>query len=152
MHHLTAQWIPPNERSKFLTSYLGGSVCIALFYPIFGFVMSVWSWEWVFHITGLFGILWYAAWLYFVYDSPAHHPRIDPMEKLYIDQCLEGTLHGSNDKVIRNHSTGTSIGSMAEIIFFCIFPIRFVYHGSQYGHRKQFGLTSLDNLVEFGAL
>lgn len=152
MHHLTAQWIPPNERSKFLTSYLGGSVCIALFYPIFGFVMSVWSWEWVFHITGVFGILWYAAWLYFVYDSPADHPRIDPMEKLYIDQCLEGTLHDSNDKVIRNQSNWSFSNQLAAIFIFFIPSIRFVYHGSKYGHRKRFGLTSLDSLAVFGVL
>lgn len=99
MHHLTAQWIPPDERSKFLTSYLGSSISIAVFYPIFGYVMSMYSWESVFYLSAFFGTCWYAAWLYFVYDSPAQHPRIDPMERLYIEQSLQDSLHEKDKKV-----------------------------------------------------
>lgn len=93
MHHLSAQWIPPNERGQFLTSYLGSSVCIAVFYPLFGVIMSFWSWESVFYVSGVFGTIWYVAWLYFVYDSPDKHPRIDPKEKLYIQEALSDSIH-----------------------------------------------------------
>lgn len=93
MHHLTAQWIPPNERSKFLTSYLGSSVGIAVFYPLFGYIISSFAWETVFYVSGIFGTLWYVAWLYFVYDSPAKHPRIDIEERLYIEKSLCKTVH-----------------------------------------------------------
>lgn len=99
MHHLTAQWIPPDERSKFVTSYLGSSIGIALFYPLFGYVMGQWTWETVFYLSALFGTCWYAAWLYFVYDSPDQHPRIDPMELIYIKKLLGNTLHDKNEKV-----------------------------------------------------
>lgn len=79
---------------KFLTSYLGSSVGIALCYPIFGFIISFSSsWETVFYASGVLGTLWYAAWLYFVYDSPAEHPRIDRTERLYIEECLRETVH-----------------------------------------------------------
>lgn len=105
MHHLTAQWIPPNERSKFVTSYMGSSIGIALFYPLFGSILSLSSWEYVFHLTGLLGTVWYAAWLYFVYDSPAQHPRIDPYERLYIEKALSGTLHDASEKVLFPFST-----------------------------------------------
>lgn len=93
MHHLTSQWIPPNERSQFLTSYQGGSIGIALFYPLFGFIISVWSWESIFYFSGIFGSVWYAAWLYFVYDSPENHPRIDPAERIYIQESLGDSIH-----------------------------------------------------------
>lgn len=93
MHHLAAQWIPPDERSNFMTSYLGSSVSIAFFYPAFGFILSIWSWESVFYLSGIFGTIWYAAWLYFVYDSPDQHPRIDPDERDYIKQSLSDSVH-----------------------------------------------------------
>lgn len=66
MHHLTGQWIPPNERSKFISSYLGSSIGVAIAYPIFGFIMKASSWEWVYHACGICGTVWYAFWLYFV--------------------------------------------------------------------------------------
>lgn len=93
MHHLASQWIPPDERSTFMTSYLGSSVAIAFFYPAFGFILSIWPWESVFYLSGICGSVWYAAWLYFVYDSPDQHPRIDPAERDYIKESLGGSLH-----------------------------------------------------------
>lgn len=66
MHHLTGQWIPPNERSKFISAYLGSSIGVAIAYPIFGFIMKASSWEWVYHACGICGTVWYAFWLYFV--------------------------------------------------------------------------------------
>lgn len=66
MHHLTGKWIPPNERSQFVSAYLGSSIGVAIAYPIFGFIIKVSSWEWVFHACGICGIIWYMFWLYFV--------------------------------------------------------------------------------------
>lgn len=62
---------------------MGSAVGIVVFYPLFGFIMSNWGWQSVFYVTGIFGAVWYAAWQYFVYDSPDEHPRIDPAEKAY---------------------------------------------------------------------
>lgn len=102
MHHLSSQWIPPNERSKFLSSYQGSSIGVAIFYPLFGFFINTWSWELIFYFTGIFGSVWYAAWLYFVYDSPAKHPRIDPTERIYIESSLSNSVHSG--KVFRMFS------------------------------------------------
>lgn len=100
MHHMTAQWIPPNERSKFVTAYLGSSVGIAAFYPFFGYVIAWSSWEWVFHFCGLFGTIWYLGWLYFVYDTPAKHPRISNEERSYIEKSL-----GTSVQIHKNMKT-----------------------------------------------
>ncbi|CRK96189.1 CLUMA_CG009618, isoform A [Clunio marinus] len=101
MHHLTGKWIPPNERSKFVTAYLGSSIGVAVAYPIFGFIIKASSWEWVFHSCGIAGSIWFIFWLYYVYDSPENHPRIHAKEKEYILKCL-GSSVIQNSKEKRN--------------------------------------------------
>lgn len=88
MHSLAGRWIPPNERSKFVTAYLGSSMGVAITFPLFGIVISWTSWEWVYHISGIIGVLWFIGWWYFVYDSPAQHPRISLEERQYIEKAL----------------------------------------------------------------
>ncbi|RZC33386.1 sialin, partial [Asbolus verrucosus] len=88
MHNMTARWIPPNERSKFVTAYLGSSVGAALTYPVCGFIIHKWGWELVFYTSGVAGTLWFIAWWFLVYDSPAKHPRISQEEKEYILESL----------------------------------------------------------------
>ncbi|XP_014230094.1 putative inorganic phosphate cotransporter isoform X1 [Trichogramma pretiosum] len=88
MHDMTAKWIPPNERSRFVSSYLGSSVGAAVTYPLCATIISNYNWEAVFHITSLIGIVWYVFWLFLVYDSPQQHPRILESEKNYICKSL----------------------------------------------------------------
>lgn len=93
MHHMTAKWIPPNERSKFVTAYLGSSVGVAAFYPVFGYIMHWTSWEWVYLMCGVIGTAWWFCWLYFVYNTPADHPRINSSEQRYIEKSLGASVH-----------------------------------------------------------
>ncbi|XP_019772895.1 sialin [Dendroctonus ponderosae] len=88
MHDMTARWIPPNERSKFVTSYLGSSVGAAITYPICGFIIHKWGWEYVFYASSAFGTVWFIAWWSLVHDSPSQHPRISEHEKNYILKSL----------------------------------------------------------------
>lgn len=88
MHDMTARWIPPNERSKFVTAYLGSSVGTAITYPICGFIIHNWGWEYVFYASTIFGTLWFVAWWCLVHDSPSQHPRISDQEKEYILSSL----------------------------------------------------------------
>lgn len=92
MHHLSGQWIPADERSSFVTSYLGSSMGVAVYYPIFGWIMRKLSWEYIFHFCGLSGLVWFFCWNYFVYDTPALHPRISPIERNYIHEKLGSSL------------------------------------------------------------
>uniref|UniRef100_A0A0K8W4V3 Vesicular glutamate transporter 3 n=1 Tax=Bactrocera latifrons TaxID=174628 RepID=A0A0K8W4V3_BACLA len=96
MHHMTGKWIPPNERSKFVTAYLGSSVGVAAFYPLFGYVMHWTSWEWVYLMCGVIGTIWWCCWLYFVYNTPAEHPRINNSELRYIEKSLGTSVHHAN--------------------------------------------------------
>ncbi|KAF5288077.1 hypothetical protein FQR65_LT12127 [Abscondita terminalis] len=92
MHSMTARWIPPNERSKFVTAYLGSSVGAGLTFPMCGFIMDMWGWEYVFYVTGILGTLWYAGWYFLVFDSPSQHPRISDEEKTFILDSLGASV------------------------------------------------------------
>lgn len=92
MHNLVAHWIPPNERSQFITSYLGSSFGLALSYPLCGFLIDNFGWESSFYVTGLIGIFWYLVWLYVVYDTPKQHPRVTAEERTYIEEKLGNTV------------------------------------------------------------
>lgn len=94
VHTMFAHWVPPHERSKFVTSYHGSAIGIAIFYPLFGYIVSVLSWEWPYYICGIIGTTWFACWQYLAYDTPELHPRIDTVEKEFIelslgDSCLQ---------------------------------------------------------------
>ncbi|PSN34790.1 hypothetical protein C0J52_06210 [Blattella germanica] len=88
MHHLASSWIPPNERSKFVTAYMGSSVGAAITYPLCGMLINWFDWPAVYHVTGIIGIIWFIAWWLLVYDSPAQHPRISEKEKSEITKKL----------------------------------------------------------------
>lgn len=77
---------------------MGSSIGVAITYPIFGFIMEKTSWENVFHFCAIVGTVWYAAWLYFVYDLPELHPRIDPNEKEYILSSLGTSVSRGESK------------------------------------------------------
>lgn len=100
MHNLVGKWIPGNERSRFVTAYLGSSIGVAVFYPLFGYIIKISSWEWVFHFSFFIGTIWFILWQYFVYDSPEEHPRIDPSEKGYILKVLgSSVVRDPNEKL-----------------------------------------------------
>lgn len=150
MHSMTAQWIPPNERSKFVTAYLGSSVGTAVFYPIFGYILAYLSWEWVFHLSAFFGTIWYVCWLYLVYDTPAKHPRIDPQERAYIENAIGDSF--KVDKKVTAHCLGDFVVQPLKIASYCrCFRRRIKRRGVQYSHRARFGLLSSLNGVASGA-
>lgn len=84
MHNMTAKWIPPNERSRFVSAYLGSSVGAAITYPLCAAVSNFLGWGASFHVTSLLGVLWYCLWKFLVYDSPQQHPRISDDERNHI--------------------------------------------------------------------
>lgn len=54
--------------------------------------MKTFSWEYVFHFCSIFGLVWFALWQYFVYDTPHLHPRIHPRERDYLHEALSSSL------------------------------------------------------------
>lgn len=85
---LAANWIPPNERSKFMANMMASTLGAAMTLPICGILISAWGWESVFYITGLVGIVWSVLWFNLVFETPAEHPRISEYERHHIEEQI----------------------------------------------------------------
>ncbi|XP_069705446.1 sialin-like isoform X1 [Periplaneta americana] len=92
LHNLTASWVPPKERSNFVTSYNGNSIGVAVVFSLGGLTINQLGWEAMFHIPGILGLIWFIVWWFVVYDTPQKHPRISDTELKYIEQELGPTL------------------------------------------------------------
>ncbi|XP_011136640.1 sialin isoform X1 [Harpegnathos saltator] len=88
---MTARWIPPMERSKFVSNMMASSLGAAITMPICGYLIASLGWESVFYVTGAIGIIWSVAWFLLVFDSPSQHPRISHEERCYIEDSIGTT-------------------------------------------------------------
>lgn len=57
--------------------------------PLCGWILTTWGWPAVFYVSGTMALIWYAAWLFLVHESPEVHPRISKKEKKYLKDNLE---------------------------------------------------------------
>ncbi|XP_063229145.1 sialin-like [Bacillus rossius redtenbacheri] len=92
MHVMVTKWIPPHERSKFVTTYYGNSVGAAATFPLCGVLIAHLGWEYAFYVPGAVGLLWSLLWWLLVFDSPAQHPRISPRERRMIEAAVNPHL------------------------------------------------------------
>ncbi|KAK7573609.1 hypothetical protein V9T40_010800 [Parthenolecanium corni] len=95
MHSMVSKWIPPVERGKFMSAYLGSSAGAAFTYFICGYIIDWFGWEWVFYITGILGFTWSVTWAVFVFDTPQEHPWITEKERSYIEDSIGNSLNKS---------------------------------------------------------
>ncbi|XP_059476719.1 sialin-like [Neocloeon triangulifer] len=86
MNVMASRWIPPDERSKFISTYMGNSVGVALTFPLCGILIEAFGWEWAFHVPALICLLWCVWWWYCAFDSPSQHPRISKEELDYLEK------------------------------------------------------------------
>lgn len=49
---MTAVWIPPVDRSKFMANMMASSLGAAVTMPVCGFLIEYFSWQSVFYVTG----------------------------------------------------------------------------------------------------
>jgi MFS transporter, ACS family, solute carrier family 17 (sodium-dependent inorganic phosphate cotransporter), other len=108
IHPMTAVWIPPMDRSKFISNMMASALGAAITMPICGYLISWFGWPSVFYSTGEFsvnqqvknvykisicstgsvGVLWSLCWFIFVFESPAKHPRISEAERKEIEDAI----------------------------------------------------------------
>ncbi|XP_055854515.1 sialin [Episyrphus balteatus] len=88
IHPVAAVWIPPMDRSKFMSNMMASSLGAAITMPICGFFISSFGWASVFYLTGAVGLIWSICWFLFVFDTPATHPRISPEERREIEEAI----------------------------------------------------------------
>uniref|UniRef100_A0A2C9K193 Major facilitator superfamily (MFS) profile domain-containing protein n=1 Tax=Biomphalaria glabrata TaxID=6526 RepID=A0A2C9K193_BIOGL len=120
MQSLWTHWAPPLESSRLRSfCFAGSQVAKVITYPISGLLCEYGfdgGWPSVFYLQGLIGILWYIAWTFLVFDSPAQHPRISAEERVYIETSLEGIVTTNHKKQPPWHSIWTSVPVWAIIV------------------------------------
>ncbi|XP_031842266.1 sialin isoform X1 [Nomia melanderi] len=99
MYAVVGPWIPPVERSRFMSSFQGFSFGIGITYPLCGFIIAHFGWRVVFYTTGTVGILWCLFWYFFAFDTPASHPRISQQELRYIQESVGNQVLGTNENL-----------------------------------------------------
>ncbi|XP_058815348.1 sialin [Topomyia yanbarensis] len=88
IHPLTAVWIPPMDRSKFISNMMASSLGAAITMPICGFLIATVGWQSVFYFTGGISLLWSIIWFLVVFETPASHPRISAEERNEIESAI----------------------------------------------------------------
>uniref|UniRef100_A0A1B6JRD3 Major facilitator superfamily (MFS) profile domain-containing protein n=1 Tax=Homalodisca liturata TaxID=320908 RepID=A0A1B6JRD3_9HEMI len=101
MHPMAAKWIPPNERSKFISNMMASSLGAGITLPVCGFLIANFGWESVFYVTGIVGFVWSVVWFLVVFDHPSDHPRISPEERQYIESAIGSTGTSSSHKALQ---------------------------------------------------
>ncbi|XP_014239443.1 sialin isoform X2 [Cimex lectularius] len=99
MQPMASKWIPPKDRTKFVSNMMASSLGAAVTLPISGFLIDYYNWETVFYVTGLVGLTWSVAWYFLMFDSPSEHPRITVEEKDYLEKAIG---ESSTTKIVHN--------------------------------------------------
>ncbi|CAF1172595.1 unnamed protein product [Adineta steineri] len=89
LHALWSKWAPKDDKSKLATFAFSGSYFGTLITMFFGGIIAAhWTWQWIFYLSGLSGILWAICWFYLASESPSTHPTISEEEAAYIEENL----------------------------------------------------------------
>uniref|UniRef100_A0A1B0DEL4 Major facilitator superfamily (MFS) profile domain-containing protein n=1 Tax=Phlebotomus papatasi TaxID=29031 RepID=A0A1B0DEL4_PHLPP len=94
MYAIVGHWIPPWERSRFMSSFQGFSIGIGLTYPLCGWIIANWGWPKVFYTTGSIGVAWCLIWWYLAFNRPHEHPRITRAEREMIEEAVAEDIRG----------------------------------------------------------
>ncbi|XP_045116561.1 putative inorganic phosphate cotransporter [Portunus trituberculatus] len=89
MHALVPRWIPPFERSRFVSSvYFGSNLSMMMTMALSGIIVDSLGWDAAFYIPGTICLAWALCWFLLVADTPSQHPRISHEEKEYIESAV----------------------------------------------------------------
>lgn len=81
-----AEWFPQKERAFAIGLFNAGANVGAIVTPLLvPWLTITYGWRMAFIVTGVFGILWLAAWL-LIYRRPTEHQRVNEAELAYIQQ------------------------------------------------------------------
>ncbi len=129
-----AEWFPTKERALAQGIFnsgaaIGGLVSI----PLIGTLAIYFSWQMIFVLIGVLGLLWLIPWMILVKAPPKYHPWITDEEREYILSGQENqavTDHNENDEGY-NPSTGELLSHKQSwgviIASACIDPIWWLF-------------------------
>ena len=83
-------WFPKSERGFVSGATHSSALFATSAVPVVAIaIMEAFGWRSIFHIFGLFGLVWAAVWYFWYRDRPANHPRVNEAELAYIQQDRE---------------------------------------------------------------
>jgi sugar phosphate permease len=86
---LNSRWIPRPEFGRAQTLSISGiTVGQMVAYPLTTWIVLKYSWQTVFYVNAVLGIIWAAIWMWYSTDTPQEHPAISQEERSYIEANL----------------------------------------------------------------
>ncbi|XP_014223187.2 putative inorganic phosphate cotransporter, partial [Trichogramma pretiosum] len=89
---MITEWTIPSERSKFATAIYAAFIPGMIFSTTGSALIiehSGLGWPGAFEIFGVFGIVWFVAWVFLCYNNVESHPFISQQEKKYFQENLQ---------------------------------------------------------------
>jgi len=101
-----AEWFPTSERA-FAQGIFNSGAAIGgiLAIPAIAFMTIYFSWQMIFIVVGLIGLLWLIPWFLIVKAPPKYHPNISDEERQYILSGQETAVIDNIDEQEYNPST-----------------------------------------------
>ena len=95
-----AEWFPTKERALAQGIFnsgaaIGGIISI----PLIAVLAIYFSWQMIFILVGLAGLLWLIPWLYLVKSPPKNHPWITDEERKYILEGQKNEVQDTDEEV-----------------------------------------------------
>lgn len=72
--------------------FQGGPFGTVVTFALCGAVISTYGWKTAFYVTSGLMLVFYALWVYLIYDTPELHPGITQKEKTYIKEQIGTTV------------------------------------------------------------
>lgn len=149
MHQLTACWVPPHERSRFVAFVTSGqyvgTVGAMLCSP-----MVAESWPSIFYLFASIGFAWCLVWYLLASSTPEQHPRISAAELRYIQSAINATTTlgspgspGNGLSVKETVHTGEAPISVSQWKAFCSAPPMIAIVVAHFGHNWTVRTTEL---------
>ncbi|KAG8259595.1 hypothetical protein J6590_008630 [Homalodisca vitripennis] len=92
-----SRWAPPQERARLVAIAFSGSYfSIVINSSVFHIIAKTLGWSYVFYITGIIGLIWFAVWWTVVTDKPEDDPHISTEELKFLKENIDC---GPNDYI-----------------------------------------------------
>ncbi|XP_012260451.1 sialin-like isoform X1 [Athalia rosae] len=98
LHAMIARWVPPGEKGMFVWSMQGGPFGTVVTFALCGAVISSLGWKAAYYVTSGLILVFWALWVWLIYDTPDKHPGITEKEKLYIKEEIGSTVSKQKNK------------------------------------------------------
>ncbi|XP_078037189.1 sialin [Augochlora pura] len=92
LHAMIARWVPPSEKGMFVWTMQGGPFGTVVTFALCGQIISAFGWKAAYYFTSGLILIFYALWMFLIYDTPDIHPGITEKEKSYIREQIGTTV------------------------------------------------------------